>query len=184
MYHATIFPTIPSETNAATTIPAGELPSLPLIDENSVAIVVHRWKQKPWLEQWYLGEDFAGREDCTVNKSKPSDWQGRRELGPFFSRPHDVPHSMGFHRPTIRPSEIEMILSAQRFRRRSIAAASAAAAMLAAGFLGLMQPVHSAADTQQTPAIQVTMLQNSSEFLTLAEEDEPQLMDFSLRAPY
>jgi hypothetical protein len=184
MYNATIFPTLPSDTNATITAPAWEFPVLPLIDESSVAIVVHRWKQKPWLEQCFFGEDFAGREDCTLTKSRPSDWQGRRELGPFFSRPNDVPHSMGFQRPTIRPSEVELILSAQRFRRRSIAAASAAAAILAASFLGMLQPAHSAAEAMQTPAVNVTLLNNSSEYSTSAQEEEPQLMDFSLRAPY
>jgi hypothetical protein len=184
MPNVTILPTLPSETNAAITTAAWEFPPLPLIDESSVAIVVHRWKQKPWLEQCFFGEDFAGREDCTLTKSRPCDWQGRRELGPFFSRPNDVPHSMGFHRPTIRPSEVERILSAKRFRRRSIAAASTVAAILAASFLVMLQPAHSAAESIQAPAVKLTILKNSSEFPAVELEDEPKLMEFSLRAPY
>ena len=59
-----------------------------------------------------------------------------------------------------------------------------ASAMVAASFLGMLQPAHPAAESIQTPTVDLTVLNNSGEFPAADLADQSKLMKFSLRAQY
>ena len=56
--------------------------------------------------------------------------------------------------------------------------------MVAACILGMLQPAHPAAESIQTPTVDLTVLNNSGEFPAADLADESKLMKFSLRTRY
>ena len=126
-----------------------ELPQLPtdarliaasapqsFIDEIEIHSLFHHHRQN-WQEQRYLGEDFAGRDDCLLSSDDAHIVPHRQEIGAFFA-PVAVTQ-------TPSPAVISLAPTSSS-RRMPWVIAAASTLLLATGLSGLW------ANRQQAPA--------------------------------
>lgn len=142
MYFANILPSLPSEPIQGTQATPVSSRMHSFVDDEEVGHVLHRWSESNWQEQCFIGEDFAGREDCQTLLMQKHEWRPRQELGPFYSNPMSLEAgpTLATCRPSMKASRVEMIIAAERLRRRTMAAAAAAAAILSASVLSVWFP--------------------------------------------
>lgn len=152
MYFTNILPSLPTESLASQ--PAGTVPPRmhSFVDDAEVATILNRWGETDWQEQFFIGEDFAGREDCIPCHVQAHEWRSRQELGPFYSSAESLASAPNLStcRPRLKASRVESIIAQARIRRRALAVASAAAAMISASILSLWFPHHAVQDLGQS----------------------------------
>lgn len=116
-----------------------ELPQLPtdarltvashqqsFIDESEIHSMLRHQRQN-WLEQRYLGEDFAGRDDCLLSSDDAHSVPRRQQIGAFFTPISVAPQSA--------PAKITFTPMAPSSARPWVVAV-ASSLLLAAGLAG------------------------------------------------
>lgn len=143
------------------------------VDEQEIELVLDRWSESAWQEQCFFGEDFAGREDCQTVIEQKHEWRPRQELGPFYSNPMSLQAgpTLATCRPSMKASRVEMIIAAERLRRRTLAAASAAAAILSASVLSVWFP-HTANKPTELPHSSIYQSMDQPQDFDSAEHPE------------
>jgi hypothetical protein len=96
----------------------------------------------------YIGEDFAGREDCPTLHTDTPAWLTRQACGAFFTPAPETSVAFTNVEPAISSTELAES-SATPLWSRSLAVASAAAILLAATLIGLWASHSFAPQTSQ-----------------------------------
>lgn len=126
MYSFVALPELPVDARVAPSAPA-----LSFVDDDAVQALLHQ-RRDVWQEQRYIGEDFAGRDDCTLPASEGHTLPQRRAIGPFFASPLlGAPQAVVSSEPA--PSTAGQVLPHQR----AWTWLSAAALILTAGLCAL-----------------------------------------------
>jgi hypothetical protein len=98
------------------------------IDDAVVHALLHQ-HHDAWQEQRYLGEDFAGRDDCTLLGSEARIVPQRQAIGPFFANAAELHRTQ----PVAAPQTPITAETPQAHSHRSWTWLSAAALILTAG---------------------------------------------------
>lgn len=119
----------------------------PFVEDGVIAAIMCR-QEVGWRDMRYIGEDFAGRDDCPVPLAATQPWPVRQACGAFFAPVTDATGSaiIAAAEPnTAEPSQEASI----PLWRRSLAIASAAAILLSAALVGLWAAHSFAPQTSQ-----------------------------------
>jgi hypothetical protein len=119
----------------------------PFVEDGVIAAVVRR-QELGWQDLRYIGEDFAGRDDCPAPIASAHPWTTRQACGAFFTPAPEAPAPVIIAAPESHASEPPEETHAPLWRR-SLAIASAAAILLSASLIGLWAAHSFAPQTSQ-----------------------------------
>lgn len=133
MYSLIALPELPTDARLVTA-----LPQQTFIDDIEIHALLYHQRQN-WQEQRYLGEDFAGRDDCLLSGDGSHSLPQREQVGAFFTPVSAV--------PVTAPVLISLAAAPTTSYRPWIIAA--ASALLLAGGLWAARPDAPAIPTNQ-----------------------------------
>lgn len=142
MYSLTSLPSFPTDAPSA-----AQSRLQPFVDDGAIAAVVSR-QQFGWQELRYIGEDFAGRDDCPELHTRVPALLTRQTCGAFFTPTPEKSVPLTNVVSAVSAPEIDAS-SATPLWSRSLAVASAAAILLAASLIGLWASHSFATQTSQ-----------------------------------
>ncbi len=119
----------------------------PFVEDGVINAVVRR-QELGWQDLRYIGEDFAGRDDCPAPIDSAHPWTTRQACGAFFAPAPEAPAPALIDASEPHSSET-LEESHAPLWRRSLAIASAAAILLSSSLIGLWAPHSFAPQTSQ-----------------------------------
>lgn len=130
MYHLNELPSLPADPRLGEPVTRE-----PFIDEATVSHMMQR-QQADWQEQYYFGEDFAGRDDCSLDPNDALTLTARQQFGAFFIPVEESSETIEKIVPRLQPATATAYKVGVNWRR-TMAFAAASVVVFATAMTGL-----------------------------------------------